>query len=110
VLKQTGLYKLLPLCEDYDFSIRFTEISDIFYDPTPLFEYTISEDSIQKRNKGSFTEYHKNVLQVLKNTRDFLKENNAKDLYTSLLLSYRIFAEHFIILWNIIKDKIRGVK
>lgn len=53
LLEKTGLYNHSLICEDYDFSIRFAAATQIYYDPTPLFEYTISEDSIQKRSRGS---------------------------------------------------------
>ena len=109
LLNKTVLYKPIPLCEDYDFSIRFAAVSRVYYDPVPMFTYTKSENSIQNRSGRSYTLYHKCVLQVMKNIRKFLKENNTKSLYISLLLSYRIITEHFIILWNIIKDKIRGI-
>ncbi len=110
LLEITGLYNNIPLCEDYDFSIRFAAISQIYYDPTPLFEYTVSENSIQKRNKNSFTDYHRCVIKVMKNLREFLKTNNLEKSDSSLLIYYRIIIEHFIVLWNIVKDKVRGIE
>ena len=110
LLKKTGLYNIMPLCEDYDFSIRFAAVTQIYYMHTPLFEYTVSEDSIQKRSRGSFVEYHKNVIAVMKNLKKFLKANNQEKLDTLFLIHYRILTEHIIVMWNIIKDKIRGIK
>jgi glycosyltransferase involved in cell wall biosynthesis len=109
LLKKTGLYNPLPLCEDYDFSIRFAAITQIYYDPTPLFEYTVSEDSIQQRNKGSFVAYHKNVIIVMNNLQKFLERNNLEKPETSILINYRILNEHIIVAWNIVKDKLRGI-
>lgn len=105
LLEKTGAYNKLPLCEDYDFSIRFAAVTQIYYDPTPLFEYTVSENSIQQRNKGSFVAYHKNVIAVMKNLKKFLKANNQEKLDTLFLIHYRILTEHIIVMWNIIKDK-----
>lgn len=110
LLEKTGLYNIMPLCEDYDFSIRFAAVTQIYYMHTPLFEYTVSEDSIQKRSRGSFVEYHKNVIAVMKNLKKFLKANNQEKLDTLFLIHYRILTEHIIVMWNIIKDKIRGIK
>jgi glycosyltransferase involved in cell wall biosynthesis len=109
LLEKTGLYNPLPLCEDYDFSIRFAAVTQIYYDPTPLFEYAISKDSIQKRSRDSFVDYHKNVIVVMKNLKGFLKENNKYNLYTLFLIHYRILTEQIIVVWNIIKDFIRGI-
>lgn len=72
LLEKTGLYNPLYLCEDYDFSIRFAAVTQIYYDPTPLFEYTISENSIQKRSNKSYTLYHKYVIKAMKNLQRFL--------------------------------------
>jgi hypothetical protein len=100
----------MPLCEDYDFSIRFAAVTQIYYDPTPLFEYTVSENSIQQRNKGSFVAYHKNVITVMKNLQKFLKFNNLEKPDSSILIWYRIVTEYIIVAWNTIKDFIRGIK
>jgi len=108
LLEKIGLYNIMPLCEDYDFSIRFAAVTQIYYDPTPLFEYTVSENSIQKRNRGSFVNYHKNVIIVMKNLQKFLEMNNLEKLDTSILINYRILTEQIMVMWNIIQDKIRG--
>jgi len=108
LLEKTDLYNPMPLCEDYDFSIRFAAVTQIYYDPTPLFEYTVSENSIQKRNRGSFVNYHKNVIIVMKNLQKFLEMNNLEKLDTSILINYRILTEQIMVMWNIIQDKIRG--
>ncbi|MFA5247900.1 MAG: glycosyltransferase family 2 protein [Candidatus Paceibacterota bacterium] len=108
LLEKTGLYNLLPLCEDYDFSIRFVATTQIYYDPTPLFEYTISENSIQKRSNYSFVAYHQNVIKVMENLREFLKRNNLEKPETSFLIHYRILDEKIMVMWNIVKDFIRG--
>jgi len=108
LLEKTGLYNPLPLCEDYDFSMRFAAVTQIYYDPEPLFEYTVSENSIQKRNRGSFVNYHKNVIIVMKNLQKFLEMNNLEKLDTSILINYRILTEQIMVMWNIIQDKIRG--
>ena len=109
LLEKTGLYNIMPLCEDYDFSIRFAAVTQIYYMHTPLFEYTVSEDSIQKRSCGSFIDYHKNIIVVMKNLKKFLKSNNREKFNTSILINYRIISEYIIVAWNIIKDKINGV-
>jgi len=109
LLKKTGLYNTMPLCEDYDLALRFAAVTQIYYDPHPLFEYTVSEDSIQKRNRGSFVNYHKNIIVVMKNLKKFLKSNNQEKFNTSILINYRIITEQIIVAWNIIKDKINGV-
>jgi len=110
LLERAGVYNKLPLCEDYDFSIRFAAITQIYYDPQPLFEYMISDNSIQKRNTGSFVEYHKNVITVMRNLQRFLKTNNLEKPDTSILIWYRIITEYIIVMWNIVKDKLRGLK
>jgi hypothetical protein len=110
LLEKTGLYNLLPLCEDYDFSIRFAAITQIYYDQTPLFEYTVSENSIQNRISGSFVTYHQNVIKVMENLQEFLKNNNLEKPETSFLIHYRIFNEKIIVVWNSVKDWIRGIK
>lgn len=110
LLEKTGLYNIMPFCEDYDFSIRFAAITQIYYDPQPLFKYTISEDSIQKRSHGSFVDYHKNIIVVMKNLKKFLKSNNQETFDASILINYRIISEYIIVAWNIVKDFIRGVK
>jgi glycosyltransferase involved in cell wall biosynthesis len=109
LLEKTGLYNKLSLCEDYDFSIRFAAITQIYYDHAPLFEYTISKNSIQKRNHGSYVTYHQNVIKVMENLQEFLKINHLEKPETSFLIRYRIFNEKIIVVWNIIKNKFRGV-
>jgi glycosyltransferase involved in cell wall biosynthesis len=110
LLEKTGLYNKLSLCEDYDFSIRFAAVSGVYYDHTPLFEYTISENSIQNRTSRSFVTYHQNVIKVMENLQEFLKSNNLEKPETSFLIHYRILDEKIIVVWNIIKDWIRGTK
>ena len=107
VLEKTGLYNIMPLCEDYDFSLRFAAISKIYYDPTPVFKYTRHDHSIQKRNQGSFVAYHKNVIVAMKNLQKFLKKKKINNPWVLFLIHYRIITEHIIVVWNIMKEGIR---
>lgn len=112
LLKETGLYFVdasLPVGEDYDFSIRFAAVSGVWYDPIPLFEYTVSQDSIQNRGGGSFTDYHRGVLRVMIRIGWFLERNHLMDPTSRLLIWYRGMVAIVSILYNGVKDSIRNV-
>lgn len=93
LLEITGYYYVgadLPISEDYDFSARFASISRIWFDPQPLFLYSVTSESIQCRKTKSYVRYHRSVLTVLRRLNLFLQKTRRTPITSKILLCGRI--------------------
>jgi len=93
LLEVTGNYYVgedLRISEDYDFSARFAAISRIWFDPRPLFQYSVTQGSVQSRESKSYVRYHRSVLAVLRRLKLFIQKTRRIPVTSRILLCCRI--------------------